>query len=126
MRTFSERLSHALAESGLTKAQFAESMNLSYQAISQALLGATKAFTAKNNQKAAVLLDVSASWLASGDGPRRDPGAHLGALSKDEASLIELLRSLPEDVRAEACQATQQIANEYAKRVSALLARSGA
>ena len=126
MRTFSERLSDALAESGLTKAQFAESMNLSYQAISQALLGGTKAFTAKNNQKAAVLLGVSASWLASGDGPRKDPGGHLGALSKDEASLIELLRALPEDVRAEACQAVQQVANEYARRVSALLARSGA
>ena len=126
MPSFSERLNEALAQSGMTKAQFAKCMGLSYQAISKALLGGTKGLTAKNNQKAAVFLGVSATWLASGDGPKTDPGNHLGPLNKEEAALIELLRALPEEVKSEASQAVQQIASDYSKRVSALLARSGA
>ncbi len=124
MSHFSERLSEAFAQSGLTKSAFAKALGVSYQAVAKALSGDTKALTASNNQKAASILGVSADWLATGKGPRQVHGNALGQLLPEEAALLELLRALPPEVRQQAMDSVHHIAAEYSGRVSSLLSRS--
>jgi hypothetical protein len=50
------------------------------------------------------------------------PGDHVLPLSQEEAAFIELLRALPDSVKAEATAAAKQVASTHAKRVSILLA----
>lgn len=68
MVDYSDRLTHALKQSGLSIQMLADGLGISYQAAKKALDGKTRAFTAANNQRAAKLLGVSAEWLATGEG----------------------------------------------------------
>jgi transcriptional regulator with XRE-family HTH domain len=126
MSSFSERLQEALARAGLNKAQFAKSMGLSYQAVAKALAGDSKGLNASNNQKAAVMLGVSATWLATGEGPQILAAERLGSMSEEEVAFVELLRALPPEVKAVALASVRSIAAEYTAHVSTLLSRSGA
>jgi transcriptional regulator with XRE-family HTH domain len=80
---YADRLKQALADAGVSIADFARSMGLTYQAVSKVLKGTTKSLTAANNDKAAKLLHVDPGWLATGDGSaatfsdQKDPVAHL-------------------------------------------------
>jgi len=126
MLTFSDRLIGALEESGLTKTDFAKLLGISYQAVTKALSGDSKGFSASNNQKAAKILRVAADWLATGEGQRVETGDRVNPLSLDEINLIELLRALPDEVKTEVSAAVEKVVTEYAARVTSLASRSGA
>lgn len=70
--TYGERLQYALEASKKTRPQLAERLGISEQAISQVILGNTKALNAENNARAARFLAVDDLWLAAGEG---DPKA---------------------------------------------------
>jgi transcriptional regulator with XRE-family HTH domain len=65
---FSERLEEALRIGGKDRQQLAHALGISIQAVSQILLGKTKAMTAENCVRAARLTGVDSFWLATGSG----------------------------------------------------------
>jgi plasmid maintenance system antidote protein VapI len=67
--SYGERLGQALkAATGKTRVGLAAALNISPQAVGQAVNGLTRAFTAENNAKAAAYLGCSPDWLATGKG----------------------------------------------------------
>jgi len=75
MSTFGDRLELAIARSKKTRASLAKrlrspdgTMGVSASAISQAIRGETKSFSAENCMRAAAFLNVSPFWLATGEG----------------------------------------------------------
>ena len=72
--TFSERLEEALRISGKDRQQLADALGITIQAVSQILLGKTKAMTAENCVRAARLTGVDSFWLATGSGEARGEG----------------------------------------------------
>lgn len=77
MVEFSGRLKQAIDTRGVTVAELARGMGVTYQAVKRVLDGLSKSFSAENNAKAAGFLQVSPDWLATGQGsmelPRPDP-----------------------------------------------------
>ncbi|WP_227459281.1 helix-turn-helix domain-containing protein [Cupriavidus pauculus] len=73
--TFSERLEEALRIGGKDRQQLADALGITIQAVSQILLGKTKAMTAENCVRAARLTGVDSFWLATGSGEATNPGA---------------------------------------------------
>jgi len=71
--TYGDRLSHALREAKLTASDLARRIGVRPQTISQAIKGSTKQLAADNHMRACLALSVSAMWLATGDGPMREP-----------------------------------------------------
>lgn len=65
---FGERLQVALKHAHKSRAWLAQKLGVSESAIGLVINGQTKALTAANAVKAAALLDVSALWLAAGEG----------------------------------------------------------
>lgn len=70
---YKDRLGYAMVGAMLTTPRLAEAMGLSYQAVRKVLQGNSKSFTAENNARAAEVLGVDPSWLATGN-PRPEPG----------------------------------------------------
>lgn len=68
VKSYWDRLKPALEAQGLSVADFARKMKVSFQAVKKVENGG--AFGKDNNSKAAALLNVSADWLATGEGPR--------------------------------------------------------
>lgn len=68
---YQSRLQTALNLADQDRKGLSSGIGLSVQAIGQVLSGATKAFTAENNAKAARYLKVNAHWLATGEGEPR-------------------------------------------------------
>ncbi|MCF8156423.1 MAG: helix-turn-helix domain-containing protein [Rhodoferax sp.] len=66
-----DRLRQALALANKTAGQLQKELGISPAAMTYLLDGATKAFNAANNCKAARFLDVDAFWLATGEGQPR-------------------------------------------------------
>jgi len=66
MIEYQDRLRQAMSRANLSPTMLARAMGLSYQAVKQVLDGKSKAFSAANNARAALALDVDASWLATG------------------------------------------------------------
>ncbi|MCY0854299.1 helix-turn-helix domain-containing protein [Cupriavidus sp. D39] len=66
--TYGQRLEQALTTSGKDRQQLADDIGISVQAVSQVLLGKTKALTAENSARAAKFLGVDSFWLATGAG----------------------------------------------------------
>lgn len=73
---FSERLEEALRIGGKDRQQLADALGISIQAVSQILLGKTKAMTAENCVRAARLTGVDSFWLATGSGDATTPGSN--------------------------------------------------
>lgn len=73
------RLKLAMQQSGVTTTALANELGVSYQAVKRVLEGKSKAFSAINNEKAAIVLNVSAYWLASG----------IGQLSKNNVQSLQ-------------------------------------
>lgn len=73
--TFAERLEEALRIGGKDRQQLADALGISVQAVSQVLLGKTKAMTAENCARAARLTGVDTFWLATGSGEPTLAGA---------------------------------------------------
>lgn len=65
---FGERLQLALKHAKRSRAWLAQKLGVSESAIGLVINGQTKALTAVNAVKAAALLNVSALWLAAGEG----------------------------------------------------------
>lgn len=78
---YKERLAHAIKLAGSDRQALATGVDVSVQAIGQALNGSTRALTAENSAKAARFLEVDAHWLATGEGEPRPP------LMKERAAL---------------------------------------
>jgi hypothetical protein len=75
LESYAGRLRHAMALGGVSVAELSAALGITYQAVSQALLGTgigSNAMTARNNSIAARRLNVCPDWLATGDG---DPHA---------------------------------------------------
>lgn len=68
MKTFHERLAHAMQLRGLTRSDLASSLGLSAQAISMLLAGRNKGMSAENALATAAILGVSPDWLVTGKG----------------------------------------------------------
>lgn len=68
--TYGNRLQKALALAGKDRAQLAQALEISVQAVGQVIVGSsrTKSFTAANSAKAAQFLGVNHYWLATGEG----------------------------------------------------------
>ena len=66
--TYGQRLEQALTTSGKDRQELADDLGISVQAVSQVLLGKTKALTAENSSRAAKFLGVDSFWLATGSG----------------------------------------------------------
>jgi phage repressor protein C with HTH and peptisase S24 domain len=67
MSTYGQRLEKALKNSKKSRKDLATALEISVQAIGDAIRGKTAAFTAANNSKAASFLGVDGDWLATGD-----------------------------------------------------------
>lgn len=66
--TFGERLEEALSLAKKDRQQLANALGISVQALSQVIVGKTKALTAENAARAAQELGVDVMWLSTGDG----------------------------------------------------------
>ena len=66
--TYGDRLRTALAYAKKERKELGAALEISVQAVGDAIRGKTKAFTAENNAKAAAFLRVNPHWLATGDG----------------------------------------------------------
>lgn len=90
---YADRLRQAMAEAGMSIADLARALGVTYQAVSKVVKGATHSLTAANNAKAARLLRVNPEWLATGEGSpsisedRESPGAHVVS---DFAPIVQL------------------------------------
>jgi len=76
MSTYGERLEEALRLVGKDRQQLADALGISVQAVSQVILGKTKALTAENSARAARFIGINPFWLATGEGA---PGASQSA-----------------------------------------------
>lgn len=65
---YGDRLKAALVYARKERKELALALEISVQAIGDAINGKTKAFTAENNAKAAAFLRVNPHWLATGEG----------------------------------------------------------
>lgn len=72
MTTYQHRLAQAMREARKSARDLAQALGISPQAVHRVVKGDSKSFNAENNVKAAQLLGVSASWLATG---KREQGA---------------------------------------------------
>lgn len=68
MKSFHERLDHAMSLRRVSGTTLAKELGVAPQAIYQARSGKTKSLTAENTARAAAVLQVSAHWLATGEG----------------------------------------------------------
>jgi hypothetical protein len=71
VNTYGSRLEEALQESGKDRAELAQCLGISVQAIGQVMRGETRALTAENSAKAARFLGVDDYWLATGEGAKK-------------------------------------------------------
>jgi transcriptional regulator with XRE-family HTH domain len=92
--TYAARLAQAMSIAKVDRAQLAQGIGVSVQAVGQVLNGETKAFSAMN--KAARFLAVDAYWLSTGEGfaQAAAPTVPFRDLSGIEAQLITLFRRL--------------------------------
>jgi plasmid maintenance system antidote protein VapI len=65
---YAERLAQAMKHAQVDNKMLAEALDVHTNAIKKVLAGQSKAFSAKNNAKAARYLGVSSDWLALGEG----------------------------------------------------------
>lgn len=78
--TFADRLAQALDAAGKKRGDLARvlrspdgTMGISPSGVGQLLSGQSKSATAENCERAARFLGVSGYWLATGEGPMREP-----------------------------------------------------
>lgn len=85
--TYGIRLEKAIAIAEVEREDLADAMNITVQAISQVIVGRTKALTAENSAKAAKFLNVDHYWLATGIGSPR-PAKNPPPVAQDEIERI--------------------------------------
>lgn len=72
--TYGSRLKQALTDAKRSRAELAQHLGMTVQAVGQVITGGrsgNQTFTASNNVKAAAYLRVDAHWLATGEGSAR-------------------------------------------------------
>lgn len=74
---YGDRLRTALAYAKKERKELGQALEISVQAVGDAIRGKTKAFTAENNAKAAAFLRVNAHWLATGEGDMLETENHV-------------------------------------------------
>lgn len=67
MVDYKDRLAAAMTDAKVSTRQLAKSIGISYQAVKKVLDGDSRSFTAINNDLAAKRLNVSPTWLATGE-----------------------------------------------------------
>lgn len=97
---YAERLAHAMSlpENEIGAVELAEALGITRQAIDKLLKGGSKEMSASNNAKAARLLNVDPTWLATGEGTAQPAEFQV---RWHERRLIELFRRLPPDEQDE-------------------------
>jgi transcriptional regulator with XRE-family HTH domain len=65
---YKDRFAEAMRASGKTDKDLMGALGISYQAVMKVLDGSTRQMSAFNNSRAAKVMQVSADWLATGDG----------------------------------------------------------
>lgn len=124
--TYGTRLAYALEREEKSRADLADALDVSVQAIGQVITGGrsgSQTFTAANHMKAARFLKVSPDWLATGDGDMRPSNVwpferlqpdHVRLLSaKDRRTVENLALSLLQE------EATQDVSDVSDSNVSA-------
>lgn len=74
--TYQDRLREAMTRADFDTRRLSDEMAISYQAVRKVLIGEAKSFSAVNNARAASILRVNPSWLATGDSERDQGVAH--------------------------------------------------
>lgn len=97
---YAERLAHSMSdpENQIGAVELAEALGVTRQAIDKLLKGGSNEMSASNNARAARLLNVDPTWLATGEGTAR-PAEFM--VRWHERRLIELYRRLPPDEQDE-------------------------
>ena len=97
---YAERLAHAMSdpENQIGAVELAEALGITRQAIDKLLKGGSNEMSASNNARAARLLNVDPTWLATGEGTARPAEFQV---RWHERRLIELYRRLPADEQDE-------------------------
>lgn len=94
---YGTRLQTAMELAKADRNALAAALGCSHQAISQVLLGSTRALTAENNAKAAVFLRVDPFWLATGSGePRSEAWLARQSLTDEGVIVAGRYERLPE------------------------------
>lgn len=117
-----ERLEPLLKDAGLTPAEFARKMAISYQAMKKVMNGG--AFGKDNNAKAANLLNVSSDWLATGKGQKERNAQPVGTafevLTDDELRMLSDFRAMMDDDRDELAAEIQRRAERIRTHIRKL------
>lgn len=97
---YAERLAHAMSdhENPIGSVELAEALGVTRQALDKLLKGGSNEMSASNNARAARLLNVDPTWLATGEGTARPAEFQV---RWHERRLIELYRRLPADEQDE-------------------------
>lgn len=91
---YAERLAHAMSlpENEIGVVELALELGVTRQAIDKLLKGGSKEMSASNNARAARLLNVDSTWLATGEGTAKPEDFQV---RWHERRLLELFRQLP-------------------------------
>jgi hypothetical protein len=117
---FAERLLAAFRHAGRLRANgepdrawLAGRLEISVQALSQAITGKT-VFSAYTTAKAAAALQVNAGWLATGEGSMEmSASERQGHLAQAEAELLRAWRVLPDEEQARVSREMSEAARRY-------------
>lgn len=100
--TYAARLKDAMAHASVDNRKLAKHLDVSRQAIDQALAGKTASLSALNSALAAKFLGVSTHWLATGEGEMLASEAkESDMLTNEERDVLIAMRVLPAQERAE-------------------------
>lgn len=92
MKTYAERLQHAMSRCGVTTTKLADALGVSYNAVAKVLKGGSNGFSTQNNFKAAEFLKVDPHWLATGDG---SPDAAYQKMTRKAVNLSSGIALIP-------------------------------
>lgn len=97
---YAERLAHAMSQSenSIGVVELAKTLDITRQAVDKVLKGGSKEMSASNNARAARLLNVDPTWLATGEGTAQPAEFQV---RWHERRLIELYRRLPAEEQDE-------------------------
>jgi hypothetical protein len=99
--TYGERLGRAMEHAGADVTALAKACDCSYQAIRQALTGASKALSAENSAEAARFLGVNHYWLATGKGEMlASPEREISPMGQEVLEWFERMTDRKKQARA--------------------------
>ncbi|MDH0740189.1 hypothetical protein [Achromobacter spanius] len=95
LETYAARLSFAMSLRGVGVSALSKTTGMSYQGVKRATEGRSKAFSAANNSRAALVLGISPEWLATGEGDVSLRVSTMPAHIREAVKALEKLLSAP-------------------------------